>query len=158
MAPLAEFRGQMVGGEASPVAVQAERIRAARATVGADFFINAAPTSSSRPVGPDDSKVDKRRARHRLCRRRRQGFFAPGLADLRMLERLCAASPLPVNSWRGPERRPRPTSPPPASPISHSPFPYKLAMSPGRRCRRDLIQARAAISRRSDQSEAVGGR
>ena len=44
------------------------------------------------------------------------GFFVPGLADLGLLERFCAASPLPVNfmAWPGcavgGARSPRPGS------------------------------------------------
>ena len=57
------------------------------------------------------------------------GLFVPRLADLALLERLCAASPLPVNFMAFPGA-------PPAAEIaatgvariSHGPFPYLMAM------------------------------
>ena len=57
------------------------------------------------------------------------GFFAPLLADLRLLERFCAASPLPVNFMAYPGA---PSAADVAATgvarISHGPFPHKLAM------------------------------
>jgi 2-methylisocitrate lyase-like PEP mutase family enzyme len=127
------FEDQVVGGEGlHPVAVQAGRIAAARSAVGADFFINARTDIflKAKSDSHDDAKVDDAIERATAyAAAGASGFFAPGLADLRLLERLCAASPLPVNfmAWPGT---------PPASAIaatgiariSHGPFPYKLAM------------------------------
>ena len=105
----------------------ARRARAA----GADFFINAR-TDIFLKVSRDhdDEKVDAAIERARAyAEAGASGFFAPGLADLALLERLCAASPLPVNfmAWPG--------TPPAAeiaaagvARISHGPFPHKLAL------------------------------
>ena len=125
------FEDQIVGGEGlHPIAVQAARIAAARAAVGADFFINARTDIFLKSRDHDEAKVDaalERAAAYAAAGA--SGFFAPGLADLTLLERLCAASPLPVNfmAWPG--------TPPTAAiaatgiaRISHGPFPWKLAM------------------------------
>src|SRR5438128_1520420 len=46
----------------------------------------------------DDAKVDAAIARgHAYAEAGASGFFVPGLVDLRLLARVCAASPLPVN-------------------------------------------------------------
>lgn len=127
------FEDQIVGGEGlHPAEFQAERIAAARSALGAEFFINARTDIflKAKADSHDDIKVDDAIARaEAYAAAGASGFFAPGLADLRLLERLCAASPLPVNfmAWPGT---------PPASDIaatgiariSHGPFPYKLAM------------------------------
>jgi 2-methylisocitrate lyase-like PEP mutase family enzyme len=125
------FEDQIVGGEGlHAVAVQAERIAAARAAVGAGFFINARTDIFLKSRDHDEAKVDaaiERAAAY--AQAGASGFFAPGLADLNLLERLCAAAPLPVNfmAWPG--------TPPAAeiaaagvARISHGPFPWKLAM------------------------------
>ncbi|HEY5711045.1 MAG TPA: isocitrate lyase/phosphoenolpyruvate mutase family protein [Allosphingosinicella sp.] len=127
------FEDQVVGGEGlHPIHFQAERIAAARSAVGADFFINTRTDIflKAKADSHDDTKVDAAIERATAyAAAGASGFFAPGLADLRLLERLCKASPLPVNfmAWPGT---------PPASDIaatgvariSHGPFPYKLAM------------------------------
>lgn len=125
------FEDQVVGGEGlHAIAVQAGRIAAARAAVGADFFINARTDIFLKSRDHDASKVDAALERAAAyAQAGASGFFAPGLADLGLLERLCAASPLPVNfmAWPG--------TPPTAeiaatgvARISHGPFPWKLAM------------------------------
>jgi 2-methylisocitrate lyase-like PEP mutase family enzyme len=125
------FEDQVVGGEGlHEMAVQAERIAAARAAVGADFFINARTDIFLKSRDHDEAKVDAALERARAyAEAGASGFFAPGLADLALLEKLCAASPLPVNfmAWPG--------TPPAAAiaatgvaRISHGPFPWKLAM------------------------------
>ena len=57
------------------------------------------------------------------------GLFVPGLADLRLLERVCAASPLPVNFMAFPGA---PSAAEVAATgvarISHGPFPHMAAM------------------------------
>jgi 2-methylisocitrate lyase-like PEP mutase family enzyme len=125
------FEDQVVGGEGlHAVAFQAERIAAARAAVGADFFINARTDIFLKSRDHDAAKVDAALERaEAYAQAGASGFFAPGLADLALLERLCAAAPLPVNfmAWPG--------TPPAAeiaaagiARISHGPFPWKLAM------------------------------
>jgi 2-methylisocitrate lyase-like PEP mutase family enzyme len=125
------FEDQIVGGDGlHPVAFQAERIKAARAAVGPDFFLNARTDIFLKRRDHDEAKVDAALERAAAyAEAGASGFFAPGLADLRLLARLCAASPLPVNfmAWPG--------TPPAAevaaagiARISHGPFPWKLAM------------------------------
>ena len=127
------FEDQVVGGEGlHSIEVQSGRIRAAREAVGPDFFINArtdiflkAPAASH-----DDDKVA-----HALDRAGAyaeagaSGFFVPGLVDLRLLERVSAASPLPVNFMAFPGA---PLAEDVAAAgvarISHGPFPYRMAM------------------------------
>jgi 2-methylisocitrate lyase-like PEP mutase family enzyme len=127
------FEDQVVGGEGlHPIDAQAARIRAARAAVGPDFFINArtdiflkAPAETH-----DAAKVDQALARARAyAEAGASGFFVPGLADLGLLARLCDGSLLPVNFMAFPGA-------PGAAEvaragvarISHGPFPYRLAM------------------------------
>jgi 2-methylisocitrate lyase-like PEP mutase family enzyme len=127
------FEDQVIGGEGlHETAFQSERIRAARAAVGADFFINARTDIflKAKQDAHDDIKVDAALERAAAyAEAGASGFFAPGLADLRLLKRLCDASPLPVNfmAWPG--------TPPAAeiaaagvARISHGPFPWRLAM------------------------------
>jgi 2-methylisocitrate lyase-like PEP mutase family enzyme len=95
------FEDQMVGGESlHPIAFQAERIAAIRAAVGADFFINARTDLflKSKQADHDAALVDAALERARAyAEAGASGFFAPGLADVALLDRLCASSPLPVN-------------------------------------------------------------
>jgi 2-methylisocitrate lyase-like PEP mutase family enzyme len=125
---------QVVGGEGlHPIADQAARLAAARQAVGADFFINARTDIflQAKADTHDAAKVDAALERARAyADAGASGFFVPGLADLALLEKLCAASPLPVNfmAWPG--------TPPAAeiaatgiARISHGPFPWRLAMA-----------------------------
>ncbi len=127
------FEDQVVGGDGlHPVEAQAERIRSARAAVGADFFINARTDIflKAKAESHDEAKVEAALERARAyAEAGASGFFAPGLADLPLLERLCAASPLPVNFMAFPGA---PSAADVAAAgvarISHGPFPFKLAM------------------------------
>jgi 2-methylisocitrate lyase-like PEP mutase family enzyme len=127
------FEDQVVGGEGlHPISDQVARIAAIRAAVGADFFINArtdiflkAPAETH-----DDAKVDAAIERaEAYADAGASGFFVPGLANLALLERVCAASPLPVNFMAFPGA---PSAADVAgvgvARISHGPFPYKDAM------------------------------
>jgi 2-methylisocitrate lyase-like PEP mutase family enzyme len=127
------FEDQMIGGEGlHSIDAQAARIGAARAVVGRDFFINARTDIflKAKAETHDAAKVEAAIKRARAyADAGASGFFAPGLADLALLEQLCAASPLPVNfmAWPG--------TPPAAeiaatgiARISHGPFPWRLAM------------------------------
>ncbi len=127
------FEDQVVGGEGlHAIDAQAARIAAARSAVGADFFINARTDIflKAKAETHDAAKVEAALERARAyADAGASGLFAPGLADLELLARLCAASPLPVNfmAWPG--------TPPAAqiaatgvARISHGPFPHKLAM------------------------------
>lgn len=126
------FEDQVIGGEGlHPIAFQAERIAAARAAVGADFFINArTDIFLKQRHGHDEAMVDaalERAAAYAAAGA--SGFFVPGLADLGLLERVCAASPLPVNFMAFPGA---PSTAEVAAAgiarISHGPFPYLAAM------------------------------
>ena len=101
---------QVVGGDGlHPTDRQVERLRAARAATGEAFFINA--------------RTDL------FLKARASGIFVPGLADLRLFERFCGASPLPVNFMAFPGcPEPKQIASAGAARISHGPFPYKLAM------------------------------
>ena len=127
------FEDQVVGGEGlHPTDRQCERIRAARGAAGAAFFINARTDLflKSKRETHDSAMVEAALARaDAYAEAGASGLFVPGLIDLALLERLCAASPLPVNFMA------YPGAPSPAelgaagvARISHGPFPYKLAM------------------------------
>jgi 2-methylisocitrate lyase-like PEP mutase family enzyme len=127
------FEDQVIGGEGlHPMARQAARISAAREAAGPDFFLNARTDIFLKaPAGShDQAKVEQALERARAyADAGASGFFVPGLADLRLLERLCSASPLPVNFMAFPGA-------PSAAEVaaagiarhSHGPFPYRLAM------------------------------
>ena len=127
------FEDQVVGGEGlHPIAVQAERIAAARQAVGPDFFINVrtdlflkAPqeTHDEAMLG---QAVDRVRA---YAEAGASGFFVPMLGDLGLLRRLCGESPVPVNFMTYPGC---PSNSDVAATgvarISHGPFPYMALM------------------------------
>jgi len=127
------FEDQVVGGEGlHSTAFQAERIAAARAAVGADFFINARTDIflKAKLETHDEAMVDAALARaHAYAEAGASGFFVPLLSDLKLLARFCEASPLPVNFMAYPGA---PSAADVADAgvarISHGPFPHKLAM------------------------------
>ena len=127
------FEDQVIGGEGlHAIEAQAARIRAARAAVGPDFFINARTDIflKTKAATHEPAAIEEAIARARAyAEAGASGFFVPGLVDLDQLARICAVSPLPVNFMAFPGA-------PEASAvaaagvarISHGPFPYKLAM------------------------------
>ncbi len=127
------FEDQAIGGEGLlPLEAQAARIRAARAAVGPDFFINARTDIflKTKAATHAPAAIEEAIARARAyAEAGASGFFVPGLVDLDQLAQICSASPLPVNFMAFPGA-------PEASAvaaagvarISHGPFPYKLAM------------------------------
>ena len=123
------FEDQVVGGEGLyPIAVQAERIGAARSEVGPDFFINVrtdlflkVPLESH-----DEAMLDEAIERVRAyAEAGASGYFVPMLGNLDFLSRLCAESPIPVNFMTYPGC---PSNAEVAAAgvarISHGPFPY----------------------------------
>lgn len=127
------FEDQVVGGEGlHPIPVQADRIAAARAAVGPDFFINVrtdlflkAPQETH-----DDAMLDEAIERvSAYAAAGASGFFVPMLGDLAMLRRLCAESPIPVNFMTYPDC---PSNAEVAGTgvarISYGPFPYLALM------------------------------
>ncbi|QDX26381.1 isocitrate lyase/phosphoenolpyruvate mutase family protein [Sphingomonas suaedae] len=127
------FEDQVIGGAGiHDPAFQAQRIAAIRAATGPDFFINAR-TDIFLQAGPDmhdvaqaDAAIDRA---HAYAAAGASGFFVPGLADLDLLERICDASPLPVNFMAFPGA---PDAAAVAQAgiarISHGPFPFRAAM------------------------------
>src|SRR3546814_1871988 len=80
------------------------------------------------------------------------GFFVPGLGDLALLERVCRASPLPVNFMAYPGA---PSAAEVAragvARISHGPFPYYLAMEAFETAARAAFGTDPAEERRSEE-------
>ena len=127
------FEDQVIGGAGlHPTELQAARIKAIRAAVGADFFINARTDIfiQAKPETHDEAMVDAALERARAyADAGASGIFVPVLAELRLLARFCAASPLPVNfmAWPGAPSAAEVAAAGVAR-ISHGPFPWKLAM------------------------------
>jgi 2-methylisocitrate lyase-like PEP mutase family enzyme len=127
------FEDQVVGGEGlHPAAFQAERIAAIRAAVGPDFFINARTDLflKAKMETHDAAMVEAALERaHAYAEAGASGFFVPLLADLGLLGRFCAASPLPVNFMAFPGAPgAAEVAKAGVARISHGPFPFKLAM------------------------------
>jgi 2-methylisocitrate lyase-like PEP mutase family enzyme len=127
------FEDQVIGGEGlHSLEAQAARIRAARAAVGPDFFINARTDVflKTRAATHEPAAIEEAIARAKAyAEAGASGFFVPGLVDLDQLAQICAATALPVNFMAFPG------APDAASVaaagvarISHGPFPHKLAM------------------------------
>jgi 2-methylisocitrate lyase-like PEP mutase family enzyme len=127
------FEDQVIGGEGMhAVDVQAKRIAAARRGAGTDFFLNARTDIflQARPDTHDQAMADAAIERaHAYAEAGASGFFVPGLANLDLLARVCAASPLPVNFMAFPGA---PSAQAVAETgiarISHGPFPHMLAL------------------------------
>ena len=139
------FEDQVIGGEGlHPLALQARRIAAIRRQVGDAFFINARTDMflKAKPEAHDQALLDEAIERAlAFADAGASGFFAPRLADLKLVERLCRASPLPVNAIAfpgGPTRAQWASAG--IARISHGPFPHRAAMAWLEE------QARAAIS------------
>lgn len=98
------FEDQVVAGSGLyPIDRQAARIRAIRAMAeakGIPLFINArtdlflAESDLSKHAGLVDEAIERGRA---YAAAGGSGFFVPGLIDPALIEKICAASPLPVN-------------------------------------------------------------
>lgn len=127
---------QIIGGEGLySIADQSKRIQAARLAserASVDAFINAR-TDVFLKTGAeqhDDRLGDEALHRaHAYAAAGASGFFAPGLADERLIARLCEACPLPVNimvmSHTPSAKRMAELG---VARISHGPGPYRLAM------------------------------
>lgn len=127
------FEDQIIGtSDLRPVAEQAARVRAARKAADAaapGVFLNArtdiflkAPVDTHRPEMVE-AAAERARA---YAGAGADGFFAPGLADPDLIDRLCAAVELPVNIIALPH------VPPPlvlaglgVARISYGPVPYR---------------------------------
>jgi 2-methylisocitrate lyase-like PEP mutase family enzyme len=128
------FEDQVVGGEGlHPIEVQAERIAAARAAVGPDFFINVRTDLflKAKQDTHDEAMVEEAIVRARAyAEAGASGYFVPMLGNLDYLRRLCAESPVPVNFMTYPGC---PSNAEVAATgvarISHGPFPYMDLMA-----------------------------
>jgi len=128
------FEDQVVGTDnLYSIEDQARRIAAVRRGVGDDLFINARTDLFMKaPMDTHDAAL----VDHALERARAyadagaDGFFVPLLADLALLERMCAKSPLPVNFMTFPAC---PSNAEVArtgvARISYGPFPYRDLMA-----------------------------
>ncbi len=127
------FEDQIVGtDELYSVDDQARRIAAVRRAVGPDFFINARTDAFMKASMDthDEAMVDRVLERARAyADAGANGFFVPLLANLKLLERMCANSPLPVNFMTFPGC---PSNQAVAATgiarISYGPFPYRDLM------------------------------
>ena len=128
------FEDQVIGGEGlHPVVLQCRRIVAARRAVGDAFFLNARTDLflKAKPADHDAALV-----KHAIERGKAfadagaSGFFIPRLGDLKLVERVVKAVPLPVNAIAYPGA---PSKAEWASAgiarISHGPFPHKALMA-----------------------------
>ena len=128
------FEDQVIGGEGlHPVALQGRRIATARRAVGDAFFINARTDLflKAKPEHHDAALVDEAIERGKVfADSGANGFFIPRLGDLRLVEKIVKAVPLPVNAIAYPGA---PSKGEWASAgiarISHGPFPHKALMA-----------------------------
>jgi 2-methylisocitrate lyase-like PEP mutase family enzyme len=131
------FEDQMVGGEGlHPVRDQARRVEALRREAegaGIPAFINARTDIflKAKPEAHDNEAVDQALERARAyADAGASGFFVPGLADERLLARVCKDSPLPVNAMMFPGMPDRKRlAELGIARISHGPGPYRQAMA-----------------------------
>ncbi|MDQ3077868.1 MAG: isocitrate lyase/phosphoenolpyruvate mutase family protein [Pseudomonadota bacterium] len=131
------FEDQVIGGVhevdggVHPLDLQCRRIAAARRAVGDAFFINARTDVFLRVKDHDDALADQAIERaKRFADAGASGFFVPRLGDLKLVERVCRASPIPVNAIAYPGAPSRAEwAGAGIARISHGPFPHKAAMA-----------------------------
>ena len=125
------FEDQVIGGEGlHPLDLQCRRIRAIRAAVGADFFINARTDLLLKTETHDDALVDEVIERGKaFADSGASGFFVPRLADPRHAERVVREVPLPLNLIAFPGAPPnRDWASAGVARISYGPFPHRALM------------------------------
>ena len=125
------FEDQMVGGEGvHPVEAQVARIRAIRAAVGDDFFINAR-TDLMIKEHDDGSLIDRVIARGKAyADAGASGFFVPRIAEPKDIERVVREVPLPLNAIAFPGAPDKKIwAEAGVARISHGPFPHKALMA-----------------------------
>ena len=126
------FEDQLIGGEGlHPLDLQRRRIAAARGAVGDAFFINARTDLFLKVKEHDEALADQAiECGKAFADAGASGFFVPRLGDLRLVERVVKAVPLPVNAIAYPGA---PSKAEWASAgiarISHGPFPHKALMA-----------------------------
>lgn len=139
------FEDQMVGGEGLyPIAEQAARIRAIRAAVGADFFLNLRTDlflkaeAASHDAAMTDAAIERGQA---YAKAGASGFFIPGLGDLALVKRICRAVPLPVNAMHFPGAPNRQQwADAGIARFSHGPFPHMDLMKRLTELARDALR------------------
>ncbi|QHQ37116.1 isocitrate lyase/PEP mutase family protein [Algicella marina] len=130
------FEDQVIGGTGlHPIPAQATRIAVVRRvadTTGIPLFINARCDLffQSGPAAHKGQIEEALRRAEAYAEAGASGFFTPGLSDPKLIERLAAACPLPLNIMTG---RESPIASELANAgvarISHGPAPYLAAMS-----------------------------
>ena len=127
------FEDQVVGTDTLySIEEQSARIAAVRRAVGPDFFINARTDLFLKAA---QEKHDKALVDQALERARAyadagaSGYFVPMLGDLRLLQRVAASSPIPVNFMTYPGCPPNAeVAATGVARISHGPFPHMALM------------------------------
>ena len=137
------FEDQVIGGEGlHPLELQVQRIRAIRAAVGEEFFINARTDLLLKTQTHDDALIDRVIERGKaFADAGASGFFVPRLAEPGQIERVVKDLPLPLNviAFPGaPDKRVWAEAG--VARISHGPFPHRALMA------KLEEMARAAIS------------
>jgi len=123
------FEDQVVGTDGIyDISDHVARIAALREGVGSDFFINARTDLflKAKPEMHDSALAERAIERGRAyAEAGANGYFIPGLADLALVERICAAVTVPVNAMHlpgGPSRSAWAGAG--IARVSHGPFPY----------------------------------
>ena len=123
------FEDQVVGTDRLyDIADQAARVGWLRAGVGAAFFINARTDLflKAKAEAHDSALADQAIERGQAyAAAGANGYFIPGLADLKLVERICRAVPIPVNAMHlpgGPSRADWAGAG--IARVSHGPFPF----------------------------------
>ncbi|WP_454848007.1 isocitrate lyase/PEP mutase family protein [Rhizobium binxianense] len=130
------FEDQVVGGQGlHPVERQAARIRAIRGMAearGISFFINARTdlflqeSDQSKHAGLVEEAIERGKA---YAEAGASGFFVPGLAEPALIEKVCAASVLPVNvMMRAGVPDPKALAKLGVGRVSYGPGPYRAMM------------------------------
>ncbi|HMI41581.1 MAG TPA: isocitrate lyase/phosphoenolpyruvate mutase family protein [Sphingomicrobium sp.] len=127
------FEDQVIGGTGiHPLLLQCKRIEAMRKGAGDSFFINARTDMflKAKPEEHDSAMADAAIERAiAFSDHGGSGFFVPRLADLKLVEKVCRASPIPVNAIAFPGA---PSKKDWANAgiarISHGPFPHAALM------------------------------
>ena len=126
------FEDQVIGGEGlHPLDLQCRRIAAARRAVGDAFFINARTDMFLKAKEHDEALADAAIERAKgFADAGASGFFIPKLGDLKLVGRVCRASPIPVNAIAYPGAPSRAEwADAGIARISHGPFPHKALMA-----------------------------
>jgi 2-methylisocitrate lyase-like PEP mutase family enzyme len=126
------FEDQVVGGEGiHPLDLQVQRIRAIRAAVGDDFFINARTDLFIKNEVRDDALVEQVVERGKaFADAGASGFFVPRLSDPAQIERIVRAVPLPLNVIAFPGAPDKKIwADAGVARISHGPFPHRALMA-----------------------------